>query len=75
MEKKLTTLEIGQTATIVQLLATGGMRRRLQDLGMIESTLVECLHKSPCGDPIAYLVKGASIALRTEDSDTIIISI
>ncbi|MEG0693673.1 MAG: FeoA family protein [Oscillospiraceae bacterium] len=73
--KTLTELDIGQTANIVQLLSTGSMRRRLQDLGMIEGTIVECLHKSPCGDPIAYLIRGAAIALRTEDSSNILISI
>jgi ferrous iron transport protein A len=44
------------------------MRRRLLDMGLIEGTRVECLQKSPAGDPVAYFVRGAVIALRSEDS-------
>ncbi|MDD4546064.1 MAG: FeoA family protein, partial [Oscillospiraceae bacterium] len=32
---------------------------------------VECLQMSPGGDPIAYLIRGAVIALRSEDSSNI----
>lgn len=50
------------------------MRRRLQDIGLIEGTKVKCLQKSPAGDPVAYLIRGAVIALRSEDSSNILIS-
>ena len=45
------------------------MRRRLQDIGLIEGTVVECVGKSPLGDPCAYVIRGAVIALRSEDPD------
>lgn len=66
-------LERGQTAKVQSLLATGSMRRRLQDIGLIEGTQVECLQKSPAGDPVAYLIRGAVIALRSEDSATVLV--
>lgn len=69
----LTQLERGQTAKVQSLLATGSMRRRLQDIGLIEGTKVECLQKSPAGDPVAYLIRGAVIALRSEDSATVLV--
>ena len=47
----------------------GAMRRRLQDIGLISGTRVECVGVSPLGDPAAYLIRGAVIALRREDSD------
>jgi ferrous iron transport protein A len=71
----LTELKEGQSARVVSLLATDSMRRRLQDLGLIEGTRVECLQKSPSGDPVAYLIRGAAIALRTEDSSDILVSV
>lgn len=37
------------------------------DIGLIEGTEVVCVGKSPCGDPRAYLIRGAIIALRDED--------
>lgn len=66
--KILTELQVGQTARVSDILSIGSMRRRLQDLGIIEGTDIECLHKSPSGDPVAYLIRGAAIALRSEDS-------
>lgn len=70
----LTGLKEGQKARVTSLLSEGGMRRRLQDLGLVEGTEVECVQKSPAGDPIAYLIRGALIALRSEDSSNILIA-
>lgn len=64
---------IGDIVKVKKLNAAGAMRRRLQDLGIIEGARIECLLKGPGGDPIAYMVKGAVIALRNEISSEIII--
>lgn len=45
----------------------------MQDIGLIEGTPVECLQKSPSGDPVAYLIRGAVIALRREDSGRVMV--
>lgn len=63
----------GQTARVGELLATGSMRRRLLDIGLVEGTDVSCLQKSPAGDPVAYLIRGAVIAIRSEDSSQILV--
>lgn len=47
------------------------MRRRFLDIGLIEDTPVECIGRSPAGDPSAYLIRGAVIAIRAEDSASI----
>jgi ferrous iron transport protein A len=70
----LSNLKEGETATVKKLRSTGSMRRRLQDIGLIEGTRVECLQKSPSGDPIAFLIRGAVIALRSEDSCNVVMS-
>ena len=78
MEKKnipLNELKVGQRGTVRQLLSDTSMRRRLQDIGLIEGTKVECIQKSPSGDPIAFLIRGAVIALRTEDSSSVLMSL
>ncbi len=69
----LNELRQGETAKVKKLLSTGSIRRRLQDIGLIEGTHVECLQRSPSGDPTAYLIRGAVIALRSEDSSNIIV--
>ncbi|MBQ9861130.1 MAG: ferrous iron transport protein A [Clostridia bacterium] len=60
-------LAVGQRAIVETLHMTGGMRRRLLDIGLVEQTTVECVGKAPSGDPIAFSVRGAVIALRGED--------
>lgn len=70
----LNDIEPGETARVKELLSTGSIRRRLLDIGLIEDTVVECLGRSPGGDPSAYLIRGAVIAIRSEDSNNIIIS-
>lgn len=69
----LNLLSEGKTGTVKKLINTGGMRRRLLDIGLIEGTDVACLQKSPAGDPVAYLIRGAVIALRKEDSQNILV--
>ena len=61
-------LSPGQRAVVTELCNEDTMRRRLRELGMIEGTPVECVGQSPLGDPSAYLIRGAVIALRREDS-------
>ncbi len=66
-------IQEGQSARVSCLLSTGSMRRRLQDIGLIEGTNITCLQKSPTGDPVAYLIRGAVIALRSEDSSQVVV--
>ena len=43
------------------------MKKRLMDIGLIPGTAVECVGESPLGDPRAYLIRGAVIAIRRTD--------
>lgn len=67
-ERTLSTLEPGQSARVSGLTADGDIRRRLQDMGLIPGTLVTCCHVSPLGDPKAYTIRGAVVALRAGDA-------
>ncbi len=69
---RLDALEIGKSAVVSKLVCTGEIKRRLMDLGLVPGTKVKALHKSPCGDPVAYSVLGAVIALRASDAATIL---
>lgn len=61
-------LAVGKRGRITALCCHGPIRRRLLDMGLIEGTIVECLGRAPLGDPSAYLIRGAVVALRGEDS-------
>ena len=52
--QSLSHLSEGETGVVSSILATGSIRRRLQDIGLIEGTNVKCMQKSPSGDPVAY---------------------
>ena len=67
----MNSLEEGRWGRVIRLDTKGDMRRRLQDIGLVEGTMVKCLRKSPSGDPVAYLIRGAVIALRSADSSEI----
>ena len=67
----LNALQIGQSAYVTQVEAGPAMRRRLMDIGLIPGTRVTCVAKSPAGDPAAYFIRGAVIALRGADAQGI----
>ena len=74
LTRNLSCLKEGESATVIALLNTGSIKRRLQDLGLIEGTQVQCIQKSPYRDPVAYDIRGAVIALRAEDAQNILVS-
>ena len=53
---------------MIDRLSPCDMQQRLLDLGFLENTEIECVGKSPLGDPAAYVVCGAVVALRRADS-------
>ncbi len=73
-EIRLDELSAGEIAVVRELQLEGDIRRRLQDIGLIEGTLVECLGKSPSGDPHAYLIRGAVIAIRAANGKQVLVS-
>lgn len=69
----LNSLPIGKKARVRRLTLDGISRRRMYDLGLIAGTEVEALQKSPAGDPVAYQIRGAVIALRSETTSKIFV--
>jgi ferrous iron transport protein A len=66
-------LKKGQKCLIDKILTSGSMHRRFLDIGLTPDTLVECVNVSPQGDPKAFLIRGAVIAIRREDCENILI--
>lgn len=65
----LSALREGESAYVTEVNAGPAMDRRLTDLGLVRGTRVTCVLRSPAGDPCAYLIRGALIALRQADAD------
>ncbi len=69
----LTNLDIGEVAQVISISprTRGVERRRLMDLGILPGTSIEIEMSSPSGNPTAYRVRGAVIALRQSQAEDI----
>lgn len=73
--KTLNEIPIGKSCIVYDLLIDTVERRRMLDLGIVKNTKIDVLYKSPVGDPTAYYIRGAVIALRSEDASKILVNI
>lgn len=72
---RLSSLSPGESADVVALATScrGAQRRRLLDLGLVPGTRVTSELRGPSGDPTAYRIRGALIALRRDQATHIFI--
>lgn len=64
----LASLHVGESGYVTTVTTPPAMARRLADLGLTRGARVTCALQSPAGDPRAYLIRGALIALRRTDA-------
>lgn len=69
----LDALRPGQHGTVAQLRLQGALLQRLLDLGLTEDCPISCRLRAPAGDPAAYGIRGAVIALRSADAAGILV--
>lgn len=71
----LSGLKVGEAGRVVSISPRlrGAERRRMLDLGILPGTPIEASLVSPSGDPTAYRVREALIALRREQARLILI--
>ncbi len=69
--RDLTSLPTGQSGRVLCLRA--GMGRRLMDLGFTPGALAACVLAAPGDEMRAYRVRGAVIALRRREAQTVIL--
>ena len=72
---RMSALAPGESAEVVALAAScrGAQRRRLLDLGLVPGTRVTSELRGPSGDPTAYRIRGALIALRRDQASHIFV--
>ena len=61
----LNKLKLGEEGIVAE---ASKNNRRLKDLGLVNGARVKCVLKSPLGDPSAYDICGAVVAIRKEDA-------
>ncbi|MCC7002717.1 MAG: metal-dependent transcriptional regulator [Gemmatimonadaceae bacterium] len=68
--RTLDDIDVGESARVVRLSreCRGAQRRRLLDLGVVPGTVITAEMRSAGGDPMAYRIRGALIALRRQQA-------
>lgn len=70
----LADIEVGGRCVVAGLEKSGGKRQRFMDLGLVKGASVTCVGKSPFGNPKAYLIRGAIIAIRNNDAGSVTVT-
>ena len=67
----LNKLPLGTQAKILKINCSSNIKRRFLDLGFIKNTYITPILKSPSGDPVAFEIRGTTIAIREEETQLI----
>jgi ferrous iron transport protein A len=67
----LNKISTGEFAFVLSIDTELSLKQRLYDIGLVPGTKIKVVHQSPSGNPRAYLVRGAVIALRNCDAEKI----
>jgi DtxR family Mn-dependent transcriptional regulator len=72
----LSSLRLGEKAEVkgISPNCRGQQRRRLMDLGILPGKTITAVLKSASGDPVAYQVLDANIAIRKKQADNIFVN-
>ena len=73
MLSTLDRLNVGDICIVNAISGKEDIKRRLLDLGLMVGLPVECVLVSPFGSPKAYWIKGALIAIRSDDARNIFV--
>lgn len=67
--------KIGQKVRIKKVLNDDSIKRRLLDIGLTPGTIVERVLENFSGNLVAYMIRGALIAIRNEDASSVIVEV
>ncbi|MCI5738702.1 MAG: ferrous iron transport protein A [Ruminococcus sp.] len=66
--KRMSTLKVGETATVQCIAENAALRRRLRELGLCDGAKVTCTFQGAHRDIAVYKICGAQIAVRDCDA-------
>ena len=70
--RALSGLRLGEELYVSDIGVNAQLREILRGMGVDVGTRIKCVLVSPLGDPKAYDICGAVIALRCEDADRVL---
>ncbi len=72
--KKLSSINDFDIYVVEKVLLPSETKKRLGELGIVRGTKIRFLFAAPSGEPKAYLVRGAQLALRSKYTENILVS-
>lgn len=70
---RMSDLQENESGRVLVISKACSIRRRLQDVGLINGTFIECLHIG-FGGIKAYRIRGAVTALRKKDAEKVLLT-
>ena len=70
----LTSLEVGQRATVIEIKIPAENRGRILEMGLLVGTTVELVRFAPLGDPVEIKVRGYNLSLRKHEAEQILVT-
>jgi Fe2+ transport system protein FeoA len=72
---RLSDLKVGEAGNILKLVATGGFRQRLLEMGLVRGERIEVKRVAPFGDPVEYSIKDYRLSMRRREAESILIEV
>ncbi len=69
----IASMKPGQSAVVTQITATGALRQRLLDMGILPETSIDVERSGPGGHPLWIRCQGARLALRRAEASNILV--
>ena len=73
--KPLTSVSLGQSATVAEIQLPAESRPRLMEMGLLVGTTVELVRFAPLGDPVEIKVRGYNLTLRKQEAEQILVKV
>jgi ferrous iron transport protein A len=70
----LTSVPIGETATVVNVKGNNAIAKRLMEMGVVPGVSLKVIKTAPFGDPIEIRLRGYNLAMRKSEADSIEVS-
>lgn len=72
---RLSELEIGVSADVVNVHGIDGVSKRLMEMGVVPGVKISMIKTAPFGDPIEVRVRGYNLALRKQEASAIEVTV
>lgn len=69
--KTLRQAKPGEVLTVAKVRGSGGIKRRIMDMGVTKGAVLSVRKVAPLGDPIEITVRGYELSIRKADAELI----